>query len=198
MKTCIKKIACPVIAAMLMLALGATALPATPAPAKTFSLEASANLLFPSDEAYREIYSGSVVFPEFRVGIHLSQRFFVFAGYAFISMDGLTPLWQLETGMKQNIFLLGAGWTRPLSSRLDLRISAGAALLNYDEEIPELNISNSDHCLGLVLDLGLGYALGDALQLRAGLGYLNFRESGNENPFSLGGFRTRLGLAFRF
>lgn len=73
-----------------------------------FMISFSGNLLSPSDSNFKDIYGSLIFYPELNIGYKVYKNFYLWAGYGFLTKNGITPVLELETKSTQNYIF----WSR--------------------------------------------------------------------------------------
>jgi hypothetical protein len=161
-----------------------------------FSLGLAANLQWPADSGYKEVYGQSVFLPELKAGYSLTPSIYLWAGYGRVAAKGKTSVLQLDSKSSQDYLQLGAGYEGVLSGKLGFKAELGLADILYREEALGQKVSGS--AIGFVLSGSLTYALGLRFYLLADLGYLYAQKTINAVDVKMGGLRAGLGGGLRF
>lgn len=161
-----------------------------------FNFSLAANLQWPADSGYKEIYGQSVFLPEFRAEYSLTPCIYLWAGYGRTAAKGETPELKSAAKSSQDYLQLGAGYEGVLSGKLGFKGAIGLADVLYREEALGEKISGS--AIGFVLSGSLTYELGRMFYLLADVGYLYAQKTINAVSVKMGGFRAGLGAGLRF
>lgn len=161
----------------------------------------SGNYLAPGDPNFKEFYSSGVIFPELRMGYHMTDNIYVWAGYGFFTVTGESAELSLELKSRQGFFSGGIGYAFGNSSRWSFIGELGLFSCSYKEELGDgINIFKGS-AIGFSIKNGLVYRLSQLFFLEFTLGYASASETiGDETDtqFKLGGFRTGLGIGVRW
>ncbi len=160
-----------------------------------FFFSAKANLLFPSDSNYKDIYGSSVIFPGFEIGFKVIKDFYLLAGYEGFSKDGSTPVLDETAKSTQKVLLFGLGYWGELSDKMGYRIEIGGASFSYKEEAFGETVDGSK--FGFFLDSGITHNLGKKFFVSLLLGYCSPSDEVNGVDIRLGGFKTSLGFGIK-
>ncbi len=108
-----------------------------------------------------------------RGSIEFTDRFHGFAGYSDLDLDFDVSTTQMEVGV-------GMNWS--LSPNVD--VVGTVSYLNLEIDLPAPFGSGDDNAIAL--GGGLRGRVGEQLELRGGLTYAEFDESGNDTAFNVG------------
>jgi len=97
-------------------------------------VSAGASFLRPADAAYRSIYGGQVVSPEFSASVRLFKGLCLGGSYGQFSRTGRTPELGLEVRARQSYLAGGVSYLLRMSPSLCLQAGAGLAGLSFREE----------------------------------------------------------------
>lgn len=161
-----------------------------------FQASLAANLLFPVDSVYKEIYDSAVFFPELKLAYSFSGNFYAWAGYGRVSASGETPLLKEPAASRQGFWAAGAGYRHALSADWRLFGELGLASIAFHEESLGMTISGS--ALGVVLNAGARRDLGARFFLLAQAGYAYGKKTVEDTPVKLGGAKVGIGAGVRF
>jgi hypothetical protein len=163
---------------------------------KKFRIQLEGTLLMPADGNFRDVYGSSVFFPGLEAGFCLSENFFLWFGYGYLSKSGTTPALEEEASSTQHILALGGGYQGDISDKLKFRIQAGILYFSYKEEALEEEVSDSAIGFGLEGSLALDFS--DSIFGLVFLGYDYGSDDVEGTGIKLGGFKAGLGLGISF
>jgi hypothetical protein len=161
-----------------------------------FSLAISGNALWPSDGNFKTVYGKTFFQPEVRLTYALSEEFFLYGGYGFLSASGLTPIFQSDAQSTQHFFSIGGGYGASLGENLGFQIGAGIFLASYKETVADVSVTGS--AIGFRADAALRYNISSKFFALAGLGYMTASDDVDGVSIKLGGLRAGLGFGCRF
>jgi hypothetical protein len=174
----------------------AAAMAAGLAAADRVQLSLAANILVPADSAYRDVYGGGPFMPELKAACFLAGGFYAWAGYGWISADGLTPVLKEPAESRQGFLAAGAGYSRPLAGGWGLGGELGLARVAYREETLGKDVSGS--ALGLAVNGVLRRDLGARFFILLQAGYLYGKKTIEDAAVRFGGVKVGLGAGVRF
>ena len=157
-------------------------------------LSLGANLIQPSDAAYRDIYGNHVLYAEGALSIRTIAGLCVTGSYGQFVRKGTTPDLGLATKSKQGYLSAGLGYLQRVSSFLCIQGSAGVASISFREEALDTVVSGSK--MGFMAEAG-AYLMPEAQNFFLGLkiGYLSASVSdavpdiSGAQPIKLGGLK---------
>lgn len=155
-------------------------------------IAASGNLLMPADANYKDIYGGSVFFPEFKLGYRMFNNGYLWASVGFFSKEGETIKLGLSADSSQTLISFGGGYTFHLSEKAGFNAELGLVSFSYKEEALDLEVSDS--AIGFVVNGILIYKLSDKFFLQAIIGYASAADTVDDTEIKLGGFKSGIGL----
>lgn len=155
-----------------------------------------AGILFPADSAFRETYGTSAFLPELKAAYSVSDRFYAWAGYGWISVSGETPVLKAPAESRQGFLVAGAGYRQPLTRGWSLCGELGLARIAYREEALSQTISGS--ALGFAFNAVVRRDLGTRFLLLAQLGYVYGKKTIDDLPVKMGGAKAGIGAGIRF
>lgn len=159
-------------------------------------VQLNGSFLFPADGNYKDVYGGTVFYPGLQAGFCLSENFFLWLGYDYLSKSGTTPVLEEEAKSTQHILGLGCGYQGDISDKLGFRAQAGILYISYKEEA--LGEEVSDSAIGFGLEASLVLDLGGDFFGLVFLGYDYASDDVEGVTIKPGGFKTGLGLGVRF
>ena len=115
-------------------------------------LSLGANLIRPTDTAYRGIYGNQVLYAEGALAIRTVAGLLVMGSYGQFARKGTTPDLGLEAKSKQGYFSAGLGYLQRVSSFLCVQGGAGVASISFREEALDTVITGSK--MGLMAEIG--------------------------------------------
>jgi hypothetical protein len=177
----------------LIIALGLFLAAAAPA-ADRLMLAAGLNYMQPADSGYREIYSYKVFYPEAWAGVQVFRGLHVFAGYGWLTKNGLTRDLEQEAKSTQRFIWAGVGYLGTVSRMVRFKIEAGAASIGYREEAMGLTVSGSR--LGIRAGGGLLF-LFRTLFTGLDMGYVGASATVEDVRIKLGGFKASVCVGVR-
>jgi len=161
-----------------------------------FMVSVSGNLLMPSDEDFKVIYSSSVIYPEVKAGLKIYDNLYAWSAYGFFKKDGVTPVLDIEVTSTQNFLSFGAGYLVKLTEKLSLDIAAGLASISYKEEAMGIEISGSK--MGFQADAGICLTLWEGFFTILHAGYIGAKDTVNSLEVNLGGIQFGIGIGIFF
>ena len=164
--------------------------------AKKIRIQLNGTLLMPADGNYKDVYGSSVFYPGIEAGFSLSENFFIWLGYGYLSKSGTTPALEEEASSTQNILTLGGGYQGDFSEKLGFRIQAGILYISYKEEA--LGEEVSDSAIGFNLQGSIVMNFSDAIFGLVFLGYDYASDDVEGVSIKLGGFKAGLGIGICF
>jgi hypothetical protein len=157
-------------------------------------LSVGANLIRPSDEAYRSIYGSQAISPELAVAFRIARGFCLTGSVGAFTKTGTTPVLGLETQAKQSYLTLGIGYLHRISGSFCVEAGAGAALLKFREDALDTWVEGQKG--GLMAEGGVFYIPEDEqIFLGLKLGFLSASvndiasDVAGPQPVHLGGFK---------
>lgn len=165
---------------------------------KRFFTVFSYNVLMPADANFKEVYDSAGFYPNIKAGLRLSQKFYLWTGYGFFSMDGEIDVYgiKMEAKSKQAFVSYGAGYRGNMTKKIAYRIEAGAVSFKYEEETMGKKISESSY--GFKVDCGICYDFNRFLFSEIFAGYMYGSKEIEERPVKIGGAMAGIGLGVRF
>lgn len=158
----------------------------------------SCNFFYPSQSDFRDIYKSIIVHPQIRVGYFFSPAIYVFSAFDFLSLNGKTPEWEMNTKLTQMIFSLGAGYLKEISGKIDVSGALSLIYLEYKEEIQTLTMENSSNCLGFSLEGAIYYKFSRKIKGITCLNYSLAQKTSDDVTTKFGGFRLGIGALYCF
>lgn len=194
-----KRIILPMIILATLVA-GST-LSASPGKAKfqpKVTLWAVGEMLMPQDSDYKELYGDLIFTPKAKLTVHFTPRLHLFAAYSFSNRQGSVQFMELSFDMecKQNLIRFGAGWTSPLSEKMDWYLEAGGMFAQQEESGMEKNIKES--MLGFCAETGLTYKLAKSVFAQVHAGYSQAQKDLELTTIKAGGIGFGFGIGYRF
>jgi hypothetical protein len=177
----------------IVIALGLFLAAAAPA-ADRLMIAAGVSYLQPADSSYRAIYGDHVFYPEAWAGVRVFRGLHVFAGYGWLTKNGLTPDLELEAKSTQRFLWAGIGYVGTVAQMVRFKFEAGAASIGYREEAMGLIVSGSR--LGVRAGAGLLF-LSRTLFTGLDLGYLGASDTVEDVKIKLGGFKASVCVGVR-
>jgi len=166
------------------------------AAADRVQVSLTANILFPADSAYREVYGGGPFMPELKAAYSFAGGFYAWAGYGLAFASGETPLLKEAAKSRQGFLAAGAGYRRPLAGGWSVFGELGLAGISYREETLGSTISGS--ALGFAVNVGVRRDLGRRFFLLAQAGYVYGKKTFEDVAIKLGGAKAGIGAGIRF
>jgi hypothetical protein len=163
---------------------------------KKFRIQLEGTLLMPADGNYKDVYGSTVFYPGIEAGFSLSDNFFLWFGFGYLSKSGTTPVLEEEASSTQNILGLGGGYQGDFSEKLGFRVQAGILYISYKEEA--LGEEVSDSAIGFGLEGSLVMNFSDTIFGLVFLGYDYASDDVEGVNIKLGGFKIGLGLGIHF
>jgi hypothetical protein len=159
-------------------------------------VSAGANLIRPADAAYRSLYGSQVIYPEVAAAFRVVRGLCLIGSFGQFSKTGTTPDLELPTRSKQSYVAVGLGYLQRISSLFCVQGGAGGALLKFDEEALDTEITGQKW--GLMAEGGIFYMPeeGQGFFLGLKLGFLSAKvadvapDISGSQPVSLGGFKV--------
>jgi hypothetical protein len=174
---------------------GVLILLATASAESRIFLSLGANLISPSDAAYKDIYGNHVLYPEGALAIRTIGGLCVTGSYGQFARKGTTPDLGLPTKSKQGYLSAGLGYLQRVSSFLCVQGSAGVASISFREEALDTVVSGNK--MGFMAEAG-AFLMPEAQNFFLGLkvGYLSASVSdvapdiAGAQPVKLGGLKV--------
>jgi hypothetical protein len=159
-------------------------------------VSAGANLMHPADAAYRSLYGNQVIYPEIAAAFRVVGGLCLIGSFGQFTKAGTTPDLGLPTRSRQSYVSAGLGYLQRVSSLFCIQGGAGAAMLKYNEEALDTEVSGQKW--GLMAEGGVLYMPeeGGGFFLGLKLGFLSAKVSdvapdiAGSQPASLGGFKV--------
>jgi len=172
-----------------------------------------------ADAAYKAKYKSSAFFPEAKATLSFSGNFYLWASYGLFSANYQWTEWSNkgvieadvagESIIDKRIVSGGLGFFIGYleKSQFGVRFELGACNIVNDIEDTKLMIGSNAFVsreldkqsgTGFRINLGVTYGLTKNLFSEIAIGYLLANDKIDGNRINLGGFRTSVGLGFRF
>ncbi len=161
-----------------------------------FLINADLKNLSISDSTYKEIYSSSVIIPEFKVGYFIIKDIYIWGGLGFFSKEGKTPDLGEIAKSSQTFLSFGAGYRGFFTRKFEFTAGIGLSSIKYKEEALGEEVSGSP--MGFRLDGSLFYKFNKSIFINFSLGYINGSDDIEDISIKLGGFNTGLGIGVLF
>lgn len=165
-------------------------------------LSAGAGFLRPGDSAYRSVYGGQTVFPEFSASGRVVAGLCLTAGYGQFSRTGTTPELGLTAHATQSYFTYGLSYLLRLSPTICLRAGGGLASLRFREEALDMEVRGRHS--GVMAEGGVWMVPEDErVFMGLTVGYLSGRVAGQDlqpaldRSIRLGGLKVAVSIGIQ-
>jgi hypothetical protein len=151
---------------------GVLILLATASAQSRLYLSLGANLIRPTDAAYRSIYGNQAIYPELAVAVRVAGGLCLTTRFGQFTRKGTTPELGLETQARQGYIGLGLGYLQRISGIFCVEAGAGAAVLRFSEDALDTRVQGNKW--GLMTEGGIYYMPeeGSGFFLSLKVGYL--------------------------
>jgi len=166
-------------------------------------LSLGANLIRPTDEAFRSIYGNQALYPELAVAVRVAGGFCLTGHLGQFTRRGTTPELGFETQAKQGYIAAGLGYLHRISSVFCVQADVGAASVRFSEDALDTLIQGNEW--GFLTNGGIYYMPEEGQGFFLGLkfGYLAAKatdiasEVAGDQPVRLGGFKVALSIGIK-
>jgi hypothetical protein len=166
-------------------------------------LSLGANLIRPTDPAYRSIYGNQALYPELAITVRVAGGLCLTGHLGQFTRKGTTSELGLDTQAKQGYIALGLGYLHRISGAFCVQAGAGAAALKFSEDALDTLVQGSRW--GLMTEGGLYYMPeeGQGFFLGLKIGYLAAKvndlasDIAGAQSVSLGGLKVALSVGIK-
>lgn len=162
---------------------------------KKIFIEIQGMIMLPSDGGFKDIYGSSVIYPRGKAAYKFGDHLYAFFGCGLFNVTGETPVLKEESKSKQRICLFAAGYEGDLSDKMQFRIEAGGANLDYKEEAFGEIVEGAK--IGIFLGGSFVYNFSDTFFATFNLGYIGASDKVEGVNIKLGGIHTGIGIGVR-
>jgi hypothetical protein len=158
-------------------------------------IEIKGSYFSPSNEDFRDIYGGGLMFGgEITVGIYKNLSFWL--GLCFFSKNGVLSFTREETNIKNTQF--GGGLKYNFFSRGSINVYGGLGLDHFHSKESNVIGEATKNKLGLIGKLGINILIFKKLNVDLFLDYTYCKVKPPDFGVNIGGISTGIGLGYQF
>ncbi|MFC2166647.1 outer membrane beta-barrel protein [Acidobacteriota bacterium] len=164
--------------------------------AKDFRAELTFSYFSPSEEAYKDIYGGGLMFGG-EVNMDVWKNLDAWISVSFFSREGEMTYTQEEIKLKITPIVLGVRYSHALNENINIYGGMGIAYFMYSEEISALE-DVSEGGLGFVIKAGGWMKVMKGLFVDVFIKYSSCSVEPADFKVNIGGIEVGLGLGYEF
>ena len=163
-----------------------------------FFISIIGNYMVPTEKSFEDIYGSALFNPEIKIGYRFYRGFYGWGGYGISSKNGESLVFKEPAKWEENFISLGPGYYKSISVKFGWKMEAGLVYIRFNEEGLEDKTSTSS--IGIRIDGSGVFKISDRFFTEISMGYLfaSDRIEKVSKRIKLGGFKTGIGLGFRF